>query len=44
MGKSGEARAKDASLNLRDLTRCPGEPDYRRGNAVGRRMRSQQRP
>jgi len=44
MGRSGEARAKDTSLNLGGLTRCPGEPDYCRGNAAGRRMRSQPRP
>jgi hypothetical protein len=43
-GKSGEARGKDASLNLGGLMRCSGEPNYDRGDTMGRRMRSQPRP
>ena len=34
-GKSGEARVKDASLNLGGLVRCPDDPDYRGGNTTG---------
>lgn len=43
-GRSGEARGKEASLNLGGLAACPPLADYRRGNTVGGTARSQQRP
>ena len=43
-GKSGEARGKEARLNLGGLSFCLGKPDYRHGNMTGGNGRSQQRP
>ncbi len=43
-GRSGEARAKDSTLNLGGLPFCEDDLRYRRGNTSRWSGRSQQRP